>query len=89
MHGAGMPPPQLPPQHRPEYLRPPPVQDRQQQAGSAYFPVDIGSVGSDDIIAALSKLQGLMPAVPAAPAAPASNQDVDFNDIFNMMLKKE
>jgi hypothetical protein len=74
------PPPQM---HRlvdpygqpPAHIRPP-------QAAPAFG----GEFGSDDILAALSQLQGLMP---APPALPASSVDVDYNDIFNMMLKKD
>jgi hypothetical protein len=69
--------------HRADPYGQPPLQPRPPQAAPVSFG---GDFGSDDILAALSQLQGLMP---AAPALPASSVDVDYNDIFNMMLKKD
>jgi hypothetical protein len=78
-NGYGMPPAPVPPQHA--YPPPLPPGRQPQPPAPAFSEIDFGS---DDILNALSQLQGLV-APPAAAAA--GSTDEDYSDLFNALKK--
>lgn len=72
----GIPPPPMQRPFRPEGY----PNSRAQAAPQPVF-------GSDDIVAALAQLEGLMPppAMPAAAAMPPVLSDVDYNDVYSIL----